>query len=77
MARPKKQPTMRDKLTPEQMRMVEALADNDMVVSAAAQELNWSNCGLRYHLHKIYELTGLNPTRFYDLQKLLLMEVEE
>ena len=59
------------------MKMVKALADHDMVTSAAARALSYSNCGLRYQLGRIYNYTGLDPMKFYDLQKLLLMEVEK
>lgn len=69
--------TRQTKLTPRQIEIVKAFADHDMVTSAAARALHYSSCGLRYQLGRIHSLTGLNPMRFYDLQKLLLMEVEE
>lgn len=58
------------------MEVVKALADNDMVVIAAARATFYSNSSYRYQMERIYACTGLNPLKFYDLQKLLLMEVE-
>lgn len=64
-------PTSRPTLTPDQMQMLRALADNDMNVCKTARELHRDPKGLRYHLIKIRKCTGLNPMGFYDLHELL------
>lgn len=59
------------RLSPEQVQIVRALADCDMILSRAARALYRGRAGLQYHLDKIFELTGLNPMNFYDLHKLI------
>lgn len=66
--------TRRITLTRQQVEIVRALADHNMVVIAAARALHYTNGGLRYQLERIHTRTGLNPLNFFDLQKLLLLE---
>lgn len=59
------------RLSPEQVQMVRAIANSNMVLSRAARAMHRCRQGLQYHLDKVFELTGLNPMNFYDLNKLL------
>lgn len=48
-------------LTPADWEAVRAYAYHDMGLTAAARELHMHVNTLRYHLGKVYEVTGLNP----------------
>ena len=50
-----------------------ALADNQMKPSRVGRELFLHRNTVMYHIEKIKSITGLDPTDFYDLCKLLQM----
>lgn len=61
-------------LTPQDWEAVRAYAYHDMGLTAAARELHMHVNTLRYHLGKVYEVTGLNPKSFKGLNELLWMD---
>lgn len=60
-------------LTEHQAEIVKAFADEDMSIMSVARRLNYHYNNICYHLDKIREETGLDPRRFYDLERLLRM----
>ena len=63
----------KSKLTPAQIEVILAFAENDMAVRRTAQALYRSQGGLWYPFKKIREATGLDPQKFYDLILLVQM----
>lgn len=59
------------RLSPEQIEMVQVVAENNMKLAQAARVLFCSRPGLQYQLEKIHQITGLDPTNFYDLWELI------
>ena len=53
-----------------------ALADNNMNESETARMLFMHRNTVVYHIGKVKKLTGLDPTNFYDLCKLVKMARE-
>ncbi|MDD3369218.1 MAG: DUF3850 domain-containing protein [Lachnospiraceae bacterium] len=51
--------------------IIKSMAKNDMCVSEVARELNYQRGNIQYHLDKIKMQTGLDPMKFYDLNRLL------
>lgn len=60
----------RDFLDDMDYRIILAYANNNMKINPTAQELNYSDGTIQYHLKKIKRLTGLDPWKFWDLVKL-------
>ena len=60
-------------MTDLQAKIVKALARNDMNVSETARGLHYHRNTLMYQIEKIKKETGLNPIKFYDLGKLLIL----
>ena len=58
-------------MTKHEATVVVALAKNGLSGRAAARSLNYHHNTIYYHANKIKQATGLNPTDFYDMQKLL------
>ncbi len=58
-------------LTDVEIEMLVSFADNNMNLSETARQQFRHRNGIRYHLDKITERTGLNPFNFYDLVQLL------
>ena len=50
-----------------------ALADNNMNESKTARVLYMHRNSIVYHTRKVKKVTGLDPTNFYDLHKLVQM----
>ena len=50
-----------------------ALADNNMNITEASKVLYVHRNTVEYHIRKVRQSTGLNPTNFYDLHKLVQM----
>ena len=67
----------RDILIDLDYQIILALADNDMKVSLAANDLHYADGTLYYHMNKIKWLTGLDPRKFWDLVKLCKIAKEE
>ena len=61
------------RLTELQKEIVKAVADNDMKISKAAEELHLHRNTIKYHRKTILRTTGLDCLNFYELQKLLNM----
>ena len=61
------------KLTDDEKNMILAFARNDMKYCQTAREYFISHNGFRYHLRKIHAKTGLNPTKFADLMRLVIL----
>lgn len=61
----------RDTLTQHQYNIIRALAEHDMRQSRVADAMHYSDGTITHHVKRIEKLTGLNPTKFYDLVKLL------
>lgn len=55
------------------VQIVLALADNNMNESETARRLFMHRNTVIYHLDKVYKITGLDPTIFYDLVDLVQM----
>lgn len=65
------------KLTPDEIRILQALANNRLRVRAAAREIPASHVYVRYNIDKIKAKTGLDPQDFNGLRQLLAMAKEE
>lgn len=55
------------------VQIVLTLADNNMNESETARRLFMHRNTVIYHLDKVYKITGLDPTNFYDLGDLVQM----
>ena len=53
--------------------IIKCLAENDLCVAAVAKTQHYHVNTIDYHVKKITEKTGLNPTKFYDMVELLGM----
>lgn len=60
-------------LTDIDVQIVLALADNNMNVCKTARSLFMHRNNVAYHIGRIKKLTGLDPTNFHDLVKLVQM----
>ena len=61
------------KLTMDDIKIVLALADQNMNVSKTSRSLFMHRNTVVYHVEKVKELTGLDPTKFHDLVELVQM----
>ena len=59
------------KLTAVDFEIILALADNNMNVVETARVLFMHRNNVVYHIGKVKKRTGLDPTKFYDLVKLV------
>jgi len=59
-------------MTELQIKIIKSYARNDMHLSNTSNELHYHPNGIRYHMNKIKDETGLDPRKFYDLVKLLI-----
>lgn len=57
-------------MTDVQREIIKGLCDNGMSPSKAAKNLHYHRTNIWYHIYRIRENTGLDPTNFYDLIKL-------
>ena len=57
--------------------IIRALAEYNMNVAETARQLHYHRNNVAYHVERVYKKTGLNPTNFYGLVKLLEMVKEE
>lgn len=64
---------MKAEMTSVDFQIILALADNNMNESEAARVLFMHRNNVVYHIGKVKKLTGLDPTVFYDLVKLVQM----
>ena len=55
------------------VKIILALADNRMNISKVSRVMFMHRNSVVYHIEKIKQLTGLDPTEFYDLCKLVQM----
>lgn len=60
-------------MTEYEKKVILALADKNMNVSAAARKVKYHRNTVVYHIERIKDKTGLNPCNFFDLLKLLKM----
>lgn len=60
-------------LTNRECEVVAMMADCDLRQAAVARRLDTEPCAIKYNIERICKKTGLDPRRFYDLQKLLAM----
>ena len=58
------------KLTEQEVRIIKALAENNMKVKPAAKAIPASHMYIRYNIEKLKRRTGLDPRNFLDLMKL-------
>ena len=65
------------KLTEQEIRIIKALAENNMKVKTAAQSIPASHMYIRYNIDKLKRKTGLDPHKFFDLMKLYQMMEEQ
>ncbi len=63
-------------LSPIQCSVIFALAEQSLNKTEAAKRVFMSRAGIEYHIKKIFEATGKNPTCFYDLVELVKMAEE-
>lgn len=64
-------------LTPDDKRVVMALADANMNVALAGRRENYVRTTIVYHLVSVRTKTGLDPKNFHDLAQLVQMIEEE
>ena len=57
-------------------KIILALADSQMRGAAAARKLGMNHTTLLYHIRFIREVTGKDPTNFYDLHALTIRAKE-
>lgn len=57
-------------------KVVIALVQNGMYISAAARSLMYHRNTIRYHIEQIRIKTGLDPRNFFDLGELYMMARE-
>lgn len=57
-------------LTEQEIKIIIALAQNNMKVKVAARSIPASYQYIRYNLTKLKRRTGLDPRNFFDLMKL-------
>lgn len=60
-------------ITPRDAELILALADNGLVMHKVAKKTYRHPNTVRYHVQAIKDKTGLNPTDFWDMQKLVPM----
>lgn len=65
------------KLTEQEVRIIKALAENNMKVKTAAQSIPASHQYIRYNVEKLKRKTGLDPHKFLDLMELYKMVEEQ
>lgn len=65
------------KLTEQEVRIIKALAENNMKVKNAARSIPASHQYIRYNIEKLKRRTGLDPRNFFDLMKLYQMMEEQ
>ena len=53
--------------------IVPVLAANSLNVSKTAEQLALHKTTVKYHADRIFDRTGLDPTKFYDLVMLLVI----
>lgn len=68
---------MAKELTDLDICVVLAFADNDMDATKTGRKLFMHRNTIQYHLDVTLEKTGLSPTKFYDLIKLVEMLKEQ
>ena len=68
---------MATELSEDRCKIILALADNKMNVSAVARQLYMHRNTVDYHIRRIKQITGRNPLNFYDLYILALLVKEE
>jgi carbohydrate diacid regulator len=64
-------------LSTERCKIIIALADNKMNVSAVSRQLYMHRNTVAYNLEKIKQITGKDPLNFYDLYRLVMLAKEE
>lgn len=62
---------MDKELTDIDIQVVLAFADNNMDATKTGRNLFLHKSTVRYHLESVWEKTGLNPLKFYDLVALV------
>ena len=60
-----------DKLTRVDVDVIMAYAECGMRLSTAAKAIHYAKMTIEYHLTSVYQKTGLNPKKFYDLVELI------
>lgn len=57
-------------LTEQEIKIIKALAKNNMKVKQSARSIPASYQYIRYNINKLKRRTGLDPRKFFDLVKL-------
>lgn len=60
-----------DKLNRVDIDIVQAYADNNMVLQRAAEASHYARTSVRYRFDRVYKITGLDPRDFYQLHELV------
>jgi carbohydrate diacid regulator len=68
---------MATELSEDRCKIIIALADNKMNVSAVARQLYMHRNTVVYHINRIRQITGKDPLNFYDLYRLVILAKEE
>lgn len=68
---------MATELSEDRCKIIIALADNKMNVSAVARLLYMHRNTVDYHIRRIKQITGKDPLNFYDLYRLVILAKEE
>lgn len=58
-------------LSRRERQVVFMMAECDLRQAAVARRLDTEPCAIQYNIERIRVKTGLDPRKFYDLQKLL------
>lgn len=64
-------------MTEQEIRIIKALAENNMKVKTAAQSIPASHQYIRYNVEKLKRKTGLDPHKFLDLMELYKIVEEQ
>lgn len=64
-------------LTEQEIKIIIALAQNNMKVKTAARSIPASHQYIRYNVEKLKRKTGLDPHKFLDLMELYKMVEEQ
>lgn len=61
----------KDMIEPRDRYLLINYAKNDMSPSKTATDSYMCTSSVHYRLNRVYRMTGLNPSKFFDLVKLL------
>ena len=60
-------------ITPLRCAVILAMAESNLNVSAVARKLGMTRYNVGYHMSRIIDITGKDPSNFYDLVELVYL----